>query len=231
MTNQFKDVSMLLALFFLLSSFVFGPQAPTDTAAYSVAYVEILPASKMAAVSALKQYRDMSRNDEGFVRLEFFEQIGRPGHFAVIEIWRDAKSLEAHLAAAHTRQFLTRLDPIRLSDYDRRPYKAFASNSVAGAANDRAVFVITHVDTLGQQSNAPELLRKLVETSRTDQGNLRFDVLQHAMRPNHFTIVEVWQNAKALDAHTAAAHMKEFRDALATMSGSPLDERLYQIVE
>src|SRR5438132_2861100 len=189
MAHQFKDVSMRYALFLLLSSFVFGPQAATDTAAYSVAYVEILPSSKMAAVAAFKQYRDASRNDEGYVRSEFFEQIGRPGHFAVIESWSNAKSLEAHVSAAHTKQFLTRLDPIRLSDYDQRPYKAFASNSAAGAANDRAMFVITHVDTLGQQTNAPELLRKLAESSRKDQGNLRFDVLQHAMRPNHFTII------------------------------------------
>jgi quinol monooxygenase YgiN len=221
---------MRYALFLLLSSIVFGPQTTTDTA-YSVAYIEILPSSKMAAIAAFKQYRDASRNDEGYSRFEFFEQIGRPGHLTVIETWSSAKALEAHDAAPHTKQFLTRVDPIRLSDYDRRPYKAFAANSAAGAANDRAIYVITHVDTLGQQSNAPELLRKLTESSRKDPGNLRFDVLQHAMRPNHFTIIEGWQDAKALDAHAASAHMKEYRDSLAAISGSPLDERLYQMVQ
>jgi quinol monooxygenase YgiN len=222
---------MRCALFLLFSSLLLTPQAPTDTTAYNVAYVEILPSSKMAAVAAFKQYRDASRNDEGYVRFELFEQMGRPGHFAVIETWSNAKSLEGHASAAHTKQYLARLDPIRLSDYDQRPYKAFVSNAAAGAANNRSMFVIAHVDTLGQQTSAPELLRKLADSSRKDQGNLRFDVLQHAMRPNHFTVFEAWQDAKALDAHAAAAHMKEFRDALAVMSGSPLDERLYQIVD
>jgi len=222
---------MRYAAFLLLSSLVLVGQAPTDTTAYNVAYVEILPASKMAAVAAFKQYRDASRNDEGYIRAELFEQIGRPAHFAVLEAWSNAKSLESHASAAHTKQFVGQLNPIRVSDYDQRPYKAFAANSASGSVNDRAMFVITHVDTLGQQSNAPELLRKLAESSRKDQGNLRFDVLQHAMRANHFTIVEAWQSAKAFDAHAAAAHMKEYRDALAPISGSPLDERLYQKVE
>src|SRR6266487_4599068 len=188
---------MPYALFLLLSSFVFGAQAPVDTPTYSVAYVEILPSARAPAVAAFKQYRDASRSDEGYIRFEFFEQVGRAGHFAVIETWTNAKSLETHASSAHMKQFLTRLDPVRISDYDQRPYKTFAANSAAGVSNDRAMFVITHVDTLGQQTTAPELLRKLAEASRKDQGNLRFDVLQHAMRPNHFTIIETWQNLKA----------------------------------
>jgi quinol monooxygenase YgiN len=51
------------------------------------------------------------------------------------------------------------------------------------------------------------------------------------MRANHFTVVEVWQDQKALDAHRAAAHTKEYRDTLQPVSGSPLDERWYKGVE
>ena len=73
--------------------------------------------------------------------------------------------------------------------------------------------------------------RRLADASRRDEGNLQFDVLQHAMRANHFTIVETWQNQKALDAHAAAEHTRQYRDALQPISGSPLDERLYKVVE
>jgi quinol monooxygenase YgiN len=77
----------------------------------------------------------------------------------------------------------------------------------------------------------PELLERLAEASRQDKGNIRFDVLQHAMRANHFTVVETWQSQSALDAHAAAAHTRQYRDQLQPMTGSPLDERVYNVVE
>ena len=75
------------------------------------------------------------------------------------------------------------------------------------------------------------MLTRLAEASRKEQGCLRFDVLQHTMRANHFTVIEVWENQKALDAHAAAVHTKQYRDALQPMSGSPLDERVYKAVD
>ena len=215
----------------LISTMIFGAQTPAETSFFAVAYVDVMPASKAAAVGAFKQYRDTSRKDEGFVRFDFFEQAGRPGHFAIIETWTNQKAFDAHAAAAHTKQWRSALDAIRLSDYDQRPYKPLTLGSPSASANDRATYVITHVDIGGQGTNASDLLRRLAETSRKEDGNLRFDVLQHAMRANHFTVIELWQNQKALDAHAAAAHTRQYRDALGPISGSPLDERIYKVAE
>ena len=92
----------------------------TDTSLYAVSYVDVMPASRGPAVAALKQYRDASRKDDGYVRLELFEQIGRPGHFAILETWRDQKASDAHGMAADAKQLLSTLQPIRSSGYDQR---------------------------------------------------------------------------------------------------------------
>ena len=76
----------------------------------------------------------------------------------------------------------------------------------------------------------PALLQRLAEDSRLDPGNLRFDIMQHTMRANHFTIVEAWRDQKALDDHAASAHMRQYRDAYGPMAGSPLDERVFTAV-
>src|SRR5437879_13699176 len=68
-----------------------GPST-TDPAFHAVSYVEVMLASRTPAAAALKQYRDASRKDEGFVSLELFEQIGWPAHFAVLEKWADQKA-------------------------------------------------------------------------------------------------------------------------------------------
>ena len=218
-------------LAFLTSMVLLGAQAPPDSAAYSVSYVDIAPASRAAAIGAIKQYRDASRKDDGFQRIEFFEQAGRPAHFCIIETWANSRDRDAHAASGSTKDFRSKIDSMRLSDYDQRPYKSLSLGTARNAGGSRGTFVITHVDIGVQGSNAADLLRQLADASRKEEGNLRFDVLQHAMRANHFTVIEEWQTAKAIQTHAAAAHTKEYRNSLGPIAGSPLDERLYKIVE
>jgi quinol monooxygenase YgiN len=207
-------------------------QAPVDTALYAVSYVEVMPSAVAAMLAGLKQYRDASRREDGYIRFELFEQRDRPGHFAIIETWKDQKAFDAHGMATHVKQFRDALLPISLSAYDERPYKTLTVASATTAGNVQAIHVVAHVDTVGVgQADAPGLLTRLAEASRKEQGCLRFDVLQHTMHANHFTVIETWENQKALDAHAAALHTKQYRDGLQPMSGSPLDERLYQAVE
>src|SRR5712691_4101449 len=225
---------LLLGLVMLPSSLVvhIHAQAPADTARYAVSYVDVMPSARAAAVAAFKPYRDTSRREDGYVRFDLVEQVGRPGHFAIVEVWKDQKAFDAHGMAAHAKQLLDALQPIRLSDYDQRPYKALTVAAATAVGNGQALHVVAHVDTVGGgQTDAPGLLTRLVEASRKEQGCLRFDVLQHTMRTNHFTVIEIWASRKALDAHAAALHTKQYRDRLQPMSGSPLDERLYKSVE
>jgi quinol monooxygenase YgiN len=216
---------------FLICAVFLGAQAPPDGLAYSVAYVDIAPASRTAAIAAIKQYRDASLKEEGLQRIEFFEQAGRPAHFCIIETWANNKDIDTHVASVATKSFRTRIDSMRLSDYDQRPYKTLSLSAAHNDGNSRSTFVITHVDIGAQGTSAADLLRKLAEASRKEEGNLRFDVLQHAMRANHFTIIEEWRTAKAIESHAAAVHTKEYRNSLAPIAGGPLDERLYRAVE
>jgi len=225
---------LLLSIVMLPPSFgvQIHAQAPADTALYAVSYVAVMPSARAAMVAALKQYRDTSRKEDGYVRFELLEQVGRAGHFAVVERWRDQQAFDAHGMAAHVQQFRAALQPIRLSGYDERPYKTLTVAPATAAGNGQAVHVVSHVDTVGgPQADAPGLLRRLAEASRNEPGCLRFDVLQHTTRANHFTVVETWQSQKALDAHAAAMHTKQYRDVLQPITGSTLDERLYKAVE
>jgi quinol monooxygenase YgiN len=205
-----------------------GAQAPGEMAVYAVAYVEVLPSARPAMLEALSRYREGIRNEEGHVHIDAVEQVGRPGHFAIVETWRDQPAFDLHAAGAAFKRWQDALQPIRVSGYDQRPYKTFAVAPAAGPGDAQAVYVVSHVDIAGPQPDAPRLLRGLAEASRQEDGCLRFDIVQHAMRANHFTVVEVWRNQQALDAHASAPHTKTYRDRIQPMTGSPLDERVYR---
>jgi len=222
---------LAIALFAPLVSVPIIAQSP-DTAHYAVTYVSVMPSSKSQAVAAFKQYRDASRKQDGFVRAELFEQLGRPGNYVLIEAWKDPQAFDGHLNAAHAKQFRDTLQPLRVTGYDERPYKNFSVAPATGTGGGDAIHVVTHLDTVGgPQGGGPDLARKLAEASRRDPGNLRFDVLQGTMRANHFTIVETWANQKAYDAHLSASHQKQYRETVQPVTGSPLDERVYKAVE
>ena len=226
-------LASIVALACLGSGLAVDAQAPADGTVHPVAYVDVLPASRSAAVTAFKAYRETSAREAGYVRVDAFEQVGRPGHLAVVETWRDQGAFDAHVGGAAAKQLQQTLEKIRVSGYDQRPYKPLSVAPSRPATGSAAVHIVSHVDFAGAGAlaAAPGMLQQLAEASRKEPGNLRFDVLQHVMRANHFTVVESWTNQAALDAHAAAGHTRQYRDALQPITGSPLDERVYTAVE
>src|SRR4029078_2139128 len=88
--------------------------------------------------------RDASRKQDGFMRAEFFEQIGRPGHFAIVETWRDQKAFDARDAGTHT-PLLDGREPIRVSGYDQRPYKTLSIGTSTPPSGKQIVYVMSQV--------------------------------------------------------------------------------------
>jgi len=201
--------------------------ASTDPAVFAVAYVEARADAAGQARAAFAAYRAAARKQNASV--EIFEQMGRPGHFAIFERWRDQAAFDARDAAARQKLVAT-LGPIRVSGYDERPYKNLSTARATAATEPRSVYVIAHVDVAPDPRVAP-MLARLAEAARKEPGNLRFDVVQHTMRANHFTVIEHWRDHQALDAHVAAQGTRQYRDELQPLTGSPLDERVYEAVE
>src|SRR5262245_10930869 len=146
---------------------------PPSQTFYAVSYVESMSSSaaRMAAIAAFKQYRSAMGAREGFVSLELFEQTGRPGHFAVVEAWKDQKAFEAR-DATRSKQLQDALEPIHVSGFDQRPYKPLSIGPATAPRTAAQVTVIAHVD-VAPNPQTPELLKQLAEASRRDEGNVR----------------------------------------------------------
>ena len=209
-----------------------GGGAVSDAAVYLVSYIEVMPPSQGEAIALLRQYRDASRKDAGNVRLEVLQQHGRPDHFVLLEIWQDQQSLDAHGTATHTTQWRDKLQPLRVSPSDERLHTGLAIGPMQAVPTAGATYVVTHADAVPPaKDDAVALLKQFAETSRRDAGNVRFEVLQQRSRLNHCTIVETWQDQQAFEAHTMAAHTRQFREKFQPLTGSLYDERLYKALD
>ena len=207
-----------------------APPAPTtDATFYWVAYIEVKPSGRAAAIQALKQYKEAVRINTASLRTELFEQVDRPGHLLLVETWQSQPAFDSGTAALRKR-LTDAIDPIRTSGWDQRPYKTLSIASGRTEVTGRSVYVISHVDVTPDPKIAG-MLNDLAEKSRFEEGNARFDVLAHTMRSNHFEVIEAWQSQKALENHAAATHTRQYRDDIQTALGSPLDERIYKAIE
>jgi quinol monooxygenase YgiN len=124
--------------------------------------------------------------------------------------------------------------------------------SSAAQGEGQKVCIITHVDIspppagqvgagvdaaamkkkfVNATAEAETLLRQFAVESRRDQGCVSFQVLQEPKRRNHFTLVQVWADEAAFQAHEAAAHTRATREKLQPILGAPLDQRLHVLFE
>lgn len=223
-------LSYLLKLVILSLGFMQAAHADDANTAYIVTYVEVAPAAKDQALGLLRQLGKASRKDAGNLRFETLQRIGQPGHFAILEAWKDKEAQAAHGTAAHTKRFLEALKPLIRSPFDERPHAGLSVGATqAGGAG--AVYAVTHVDIIPtKKDEGIGYVKELSAASRKDKGNMRFDALQQNSRPNHMTLVEVWKDMKAVEAHGMAEHTKQFREQLLPLGGSLYDERLYKVV-
>jgi quinol monooxygenase YgiN len=101
------------------------PATPASGAIYVVTHVDVNPPGIDEENAALKTLAAASRKDAGNLRFDVtVQQKGRGNHYAVFEVWKDQKSLDAHEVAPSTKAFRTSHGPLSGALYDQRWYKA-----------------------------------------------------------------------------------------------------------
>jgi quinol monooxygenase YgiN len=203
-------------------------QAQDDSTAYMVSFIEVTPAARGSVTAMLRQLGDASRKEPGALRFEVLQRSSPTSHFLILEAWKDQAALDAHTAAAHTKQFRDKLQPQLLAPVDERLCITTAVGPITPAPKN-AVYVVTHVDVGPPNRNAGiALLNSFIDGFRKEAGNLRFDAMQQKARTNHFEVVEVWKDQRADDAHEFTAPAKEYRTKLAPLMGARYDARWYK---
>ncbi len=205
-----------------------APPAPGATT--RVMYVEVAPSDVGRAIGILKTYRQATQKAPGVAHVEVAQQIGRPNLFAIHEKWNDGGSLQAHLTSADNRKLRDDLQSALISPLDERLLALITAQPARGSVSDQAIYVVTHADAATQRERVPLMLQELATGARRENGNVLFDVTVQPNRTNHFTLIEVWTDQKAYDAHVITDNTRKFRAAFAPISGALYDERIYKSI-
>jgi quinol monooxygenase YgiN len=88
-----------------------------------VTHVDVMPKSTADGRTLLREFASESRKDAGAVRIEVFEELARPNHSTVVEVWKSRKAYEDHLASDHVRAYRAKLQPMLGSPFDERLHR------------------------------------------------------------------------------------------------------------
>jgi len=209
-----------------------GPPPVPDGPRYVVTYLEVAPTATSQARTLLRQFRDTTKREPGNLRAEAFQRLGLPYQFVLLEAWQDQAAADTHSKAPTTGQFRDKIKAIQNAPLDERIHFPLSVGTLAAKPGKSAVAAVTHVDVIPpQRENGTAITKQLAETGRNDDGNLRFEAVVQTNRQNHFTVIELWRDRKAAEAHSMAPHTRQFREQLAPASGALYDERFYKTLE
>jgi quinol monooxygenase YgiN len=218
------------AMTFLAAIFP-APVRAQDSTVYVVTYIEVVPNAVDTAATLLKSYRDASCVESGCRRFDILREISRPERFALFEIWSSVAALDNRDGTTSAVSFHEKLAKIQSAPNDERRNNGLYLGSLPNAPGLNTIYVITHVDLIPESDGKGlALLKAMRDSSSREPNNLAYEVLQQSNRPNHFTVVEMWKNMPALEAHVGVQQTRDFRQALLPMEGAPYDDRRYEIL-
>jgi quinol monooxygenase YgiN len=204
-------------------------------AVYAVTYLDVSTDWIVQGTGLIKQYRDASRGEPGNLEFAILQEPTRPNRFVVVEGWKDQRSMDDHAKGAASHRFEFILKAIRNSPPNQHVLQSFAASAARPAPSGGAVYLVQHIDIAFGGFGPPvqAAIRSFAEASQKEEGALRYNVYEEPVpHANHFSVVAVWANEKAYEAHEAASHTKQFRAAAAlTGPGNLYDQRLYKVID
>ena len=228
-----KSLASVLFATFLSFAFIQAalgqPPVPNDVTVHVVTAVDVSPASAPQALAALRRYRDAARAAAGNLGADVLQGATAPQRFAVTEQWRDRMAYDAHKAGAASAQLAQALGPIQAA----APQTGLFRGLVVAAQNrpgaGRNVHAISRFAIIpARASDYGEMASALGVASRAEAGVVRYDIVQGVdADKDKFAILELWSTPQQYETHRTSAHVMRFKEQVARLLDSMIEETLY----
>jgi len=128
---------------------------------YLATYFDMMPNAVVSGGELLERYREATRSQAGNQRTAVLQEIARPNRFAVLEVWSNTATLDAHDRAPSTVRVHERLKDIQSAPYDERVCRGLyigrgkpaSSYAMTGGRSLAMETLVPHLRSCGVQSS------------------------------------------------------------------------------
>ncbi|MFB7141806.1 putative quinol monooxygenase [Gottfriedia sp. NPDC056225] len=73
-----------------------------------------------------------------------------------------------------------------------------------------------------------EEMTSLLEASRSEEGNISYDLTKTSHKENEYIMVEIWKDLSAVAAHNTSAHFTSFAEKAKVYLTAPIQLNIYE---
>lgn len=72
-----------------------------------------------------------------------------------------------------------------------------------------------------------EEIQALIQGTRTEAGNISFELMKSTEQDNRYTMVEVWKDLESTSTHTSSEHFTAFSQKAPTFMAAPMELKVF----
>jgi quinol monooxygenase YgiN len=73
-----------------------------------------------------------------------------------------------------------------------------------------------------------EEMHSLVKASRAEEGNISYHLMKDTENQQSYTMVEIWKDANAVEAHNTSGHFTSFAGRAPEYMAAPIDVQIFE---
>jgi quinol monooxygenase YgiN len=73
-----------------------------------------------------------------------------------------------------------------------------------------------------------EEMHSHVEASRAEEGNISYNLMKDTENEQSYTMVEIWNDANAVEAHNTSGHFTSFAGRAPEYMAAPIDVQIFE---
>lgn len=91
--------------------------------------------------------------------------------------------------------------------------------------------VATFMALPDKEQQVEEVLRGMIDPTRAEPGNRRYELYSDSRRSAVFVLIEVYEDQAAVEAHRAGEHYKAYRAHIPELLSEPIKIQLLDVVD
>ncbi|MCM3782525.1 antibiotic biosynthesis monooxygenase [Neobacillus mesonae] len=78
-----------------------------------------------------------------------------------------------------------------------------------------------------QEAAFLEEAKSLLAATRTEEGNISYELMKSTEKEHHYTMVELWKDMEAAGVHNSSAHFTAFTQKAKDLLAAPMDLKVF----
>ncbi|GAB6991071.1 putative quinol monooxygenase [Paenibacillus pini] len=90
------------------------------------------------------------------------------------------------------------------------------------------IIIHAHLQVKPEQEQAfLEVMKTLIPQTRTEEGNISYDLMKNTELEHHYTMIELWKDVEATASHNSSAHFTAFMQEAPAFMAAPMELKVF----